>query len=400
NLVSNAAVTLSASGTANSFGTISGTTNAQGVFTTTLASTVAQTEAITATEGAVHETTSVTFNPGNPSAATSSLVASPVMPDGTTTLTVTVEDAQSNIVPNAPVTLSASGTANSFGAVSGSTNAQGVFTTTLASTVAQTETITATEGSVHETTTVTFPTTIIEAFGATSLVEVGNQYHFDNSSGAGPTLEYNGAPVVAGQFGSIAPIAAEQTATGYEVAWQYTGTNRYSIWNTDAKGNFVSGVGGLSGTSTALESLEASFHQDLNGDGVIGVVSTTIEAFGATSLVEVGNQYHFDNSSGAGPTLEYNGAPVVAGQFGSIAPIAAEQTATGYEVAWQYTGTNRYSIWNTDAKGNFVSGVGGLSGTSTALESLEASFHQDLNGDGVIGVVSTTIEAFGATSLV
>src|SRR6185312_2514923 len=282
NLVSNAAVTLSASGTANSFGTISGTTNAQGVFTTTLASTVAQTEAITATEGAVHETTSVTFNPGNPSAATSSLVASPVMPDGTTTLTVTIEDAQSNIVPNAPVTLSASGTANSFGAVSGSTNGQGVFTTTLASTVAQTETITATEGSVHETTTVTFPTTIIEAFGATSLVEVGNQYHFDNSSGAGPTLEYNGAPVVAGQFGSIAPIAAEQTATGYEVAWQYTGTNQYSIWNTDAKGNFVSGVGGLSGTSTALESLEASFHQDLNGDGVIG--QTTI-AVGTTSEI-------------------------------------------------------------------------------------------------------------------
>ena len=48
-------MTLSGSGTSNSFGTISGTTNANGVFTTTLASTLAQTETITATEGSVHE---------------------------------------------------------------------------------------------------------------------------------------------------------------------------------------------------------------------------------------------------------------------------------------------------------------------------------------------------------
>ena len=160
NLVPNAAVTLSGSGTANSFGTISGTTNANGVFTTTLASTLAQTETITATEGSVHESTSVTFNPGAPSATTSTLVASPgsVTADGvsTTTLTVTVEDAHGNLVPNAAVTLSGSGTANSFGTISGTTNANGVFTTTLASTLAQTETITATEGSVHESTSVTF----------------------------------------------------------------------------------------------------------------------------------------------------------------------------------------------------------------------------------------------------
>ena len=75
---------------------------------------MAQTETITATEGSVHETTSVTFNPGAPSATTSTLVASPgsVTADGvsTTTLTVTVEDAQGNLVPNAAVTLSGSGT--------------------------------------------------------------------------------------------------------------------------------------------------------------------------------------------------------------------------------------------------------------------------------------------------
>src|SRR6185437_14196039 len=144
------------------------------VFTTTLASTIAQTETITATEGSVHETTSVTFNPGAPSATTSTLVASPVLVTAngisTTTLTVTVEDAHGNFVPNAPVTLSGSGAGDVFGATSGTTNANGVFTTTLSSTTAQaSDTVTATEGSVHEATSVTFSSNIIEALGSTSL---------------------------------------------------------------------------------------------------------------------------------------------------------------------------------------------------------------------------------------
>ena len=50
-------------------------------------------------------------------------------------------------------------------------------------------------------------------------------------------------------------------------------------------------------------------------------------------------------------------------------------------------GTNQYKVWYTDSSGNMVSNVtGDVSGTSAALESLETSFHQDLNGDGTIGV--------------
>ena len=78
---------------------------------------------------------------------------------------------------------------------------------------------------------------------------------------------------------------------------------------------------------------------------------------------------------------------IVAGQFGAWAPIGAEQTASGYEVAWKMAGTDLYTVWNTDSNGNYVSDtIGAVSGTSAALESLETSFHQDLNGDGVIGL--------------
>src|ERR1700736_5031919 len=140
-------------------------------------------------------------------------------------------------------------------------------------------------------------TTTIEALGSTSLVEVGNNFYLNGiSGGSGPELKYAGAAVVAGEFGGWAPIGAEQTATGYEVAWKVAGADQYSVWNTDSDGNYIANaIGVVSGTSSTLKSLETSFHQDLNGDGVIGIptASTTlIESFGSTSLVEVGNNFY------------------------------------------------------------------------------------------------------------
>jgi Ca2+-binding RTX toxin-like protein len=74
-------------------------------------------------------------------------------------------------------------------------------------------------------------------------------------------------------------------------------------------------------------------------------------------------------------------------QFGPWVPVGAEQTASGYEVAWKVTGADQFQVWNTDNSGNFVSSSGVVSGTSTVLESFEFSFHQDLNSDGYIGLV-------------
>ena len=92
--------------------------------------------------------------------------------------------------------------------------------------------------------------------------------------------------------------------------------------------------------STALEALEPSFHQDLNGDGVIGIPSMTIEALGSTSLVQVGSNYYLDSiSSGTGPALKLSGVAFVAGQLGGWTPIGAEQISTGYEVALKYAGS-------------------------------------------------------------
>src|SRR5215831_886674 len=240
----------------------------------------------------------------------------------------------------------------------------------------------------------------IEAFGSTSLVADGGHYFLQPNSGSAVELSNGGSPVVAGQYGQWAPIAANQTASGYQVVWKLTGADQYLAWNTDSSGNCVSGaLDPTSGTSTALKTMEVSFQQDLNGDGLIGngdgstgapppSSSTVIEAFGSTSLVEDGSHYFLQPNGGSAVELSYGGAPVVAGQFGQWAPIAANQTASGYQVVWKLTGADQYLAWNTDSSGNCVSGaLDPTSGTSTALQSMEIGFNQDLNGDGYKGLV-------------
>jgi 20S proteasome alpha/beta subunit len=226
--------------------------------------------------------------------------------------------------------------------------------------------------------------------GSIHLSEVGNQYYLYNSAGSGPSLKYSGANVVAGQFGAMTPIGAGETASGYQVAWKVTGSDQYKIWTTDSSGNYISNTGFISGTSNAMEALETSFHQDLNGDGVIGFSTTTLETKGSIILTEVGSNFYLENS-GNHLSLKYAGAVVVAGQFGAWTPIGSEQTTTGYEVAWKLTGSDQYSVWSTDSSGNYTSLIiGPVSGNSIQLESVETSFHQDLNGDGTIGVPSSS----------
>src|SRR5258707_705699 len=142
-------------------------------------------------------------------------------------------------------------------------------------------------------------TTVIEAYGSTSLAEIGNNFYL-HTNGTGPELKYNGAAVVVGQFGGAwTPYGAEQTAGGYEVAWKNPGADQYTVWNTDSSGNCVSDtIGIVSGASTALESLETSFHQDLNGDGVVGYFASVLDGhLGGQTLT----------SSGAGQTALIGG---------------------------------------------------------------------------------------------
>jgi Tryptophan-rich Synechocystis species C-terminal domain/Subtilase family len=236
------------------------------------------------------------------------------------------------------------------------------------------------------------------AYGSTSLVEVGNNFFLYPAGGSsGPELTYQGTPESPGTApeGSWMPIGAVKMASGYDVAWELPGANEYTVSATDNNGNYVSNlIGVVPGNSTALEALEPTFNQDLNGDGVIGiptkVIQTDTGAYGSTSLVEVGNNFFLYPAGGSsGPELTYQGTPESPGTApeGSWMPIGAVKTASGYDVAWELPGANEYTVSATDNNGNYVSNlIGVVPGNSTALEALEPTFNQDLNGDGVIGI--------------
>jgi hypothetical protein len=141
NLIGGATVTLASTGSNNTFGSTSLTTGTNGATlgkaTTTYASTKAESKSITAqiTAGTATVTPAalvVTVNPGAPSAATSTVAASPGTVTGLangTLITVTVKDANGNVIGGRPVALSLVG--NNVGAILNQpspTNPSGVAT--------------------------------------------------------------------------------------------------------------------------------------------------------------------------------------------------------------------------------------------------------------------------------
>lgn len=250
--------------------------------------------------------------------------------------------------------------------------------------------------------------TVIEAAGTTTLSQVGSNFYL-STAGRSVLLKNGGTSVVAGQLGAWVPVGAETSSSGYLVAWKIPSTGQFAIWNTDSNGNFVTNyLNKVSGTDPALESSETLFHQDLNGDGVIGIpatagtspttiVGTTIEASGSTSLIAVDKNFLLASmAAGSGPTLKYGGAAVVPGQFGVWTPVAVEQTSTGYDVAWKISATGEFAVWTTDSNGNYTSNLlNKVSPTDPSLKAVETTFYQDLNGDGVINTSSTVLNISG-----
>ncbi|WP_369722495.1 NF038122 family metalloprotease [Bradyrhizobium sp. LLZ17] len=143
-------------------------------------------------------------------------------------------------------------------------------------------------------------------------------------------------------------------------------------------------------TSVDLKQLDVlGFHLAVNSP-------VTIESYGSTSLVQAGTNYFMNpTTGGAGPSLKYGGVSIVPGQFSPMVPIAAEQVGSGYDLAWKASGVDQYMVWSVDSNGNLVANLTGtISGSSYSLTSLEATFHQDLNGDGVISAPDREVTVY------
>ncbi len=239
----------------------------------------------------------------------------------------------------------------------------------------------------------------VESWGGVRLGLVGDTYVVVNRLNQGAILSYQGQVAHPGAFGDWRPVGATVTPTGYRVAWHAPEANRFVVWNTDREGRYQSGATGIVGPSDpTLQQLETGFEQDLNLDGQIGAGDQVIEARGGTSLRRVGDSYVL--GAGPGPTLQYQGVPVTPAGFGGWAPIGAEQTTDGYQVAWRATDRNLHVIWNTDTNGNYRDGATGfVAGNAAILQAAETRFDQDLNRDGLLGPGDRLIESSGTAVL-
>ncbi|HTI03668.1 MAG TPA: Ig-like domain-containing protein, partial [Gemmatimonadales bacterium] len=155
NLINGASVTVSASGSNNTFSPgASGTSNASGIFKTLLNSSTAQLKSINASAttglggGLISPPAAVTVDPdfsqliaNSTVGATSPITAS--SGSSTSSVTVTVQDQFLNPVSGRTVTLFVNGSGNSVTQPALTTNASGVATGSFSSTVAQGKTVTA-----------------------------------------------------------------------------------------------------------------------------------------------------------------------------------------------------------------------------------------------------------------
>jgi len=190
---------------------------------------------------------------------------------------------------------------------------------------------------------------------------------------------------------AIATYAFQDTGTGYFILNGVVKANNQEIDVTAGQLSQLSYQNAIGTDSLQVRVSDGTLWSAWQSFTVTGPVPTVIESFGSTSLVQVGSNYFLDPvGGGTGPELKYTGAIVVASQYAPWTPIGAEQVGSGYEVAWKNTVTGQFTVWATDSNGNYVSNpVPLVTATDTSLEAIETTFHQDLNGDGVIGVPSS-----------
>ena len=209
------------------------------------------------------------------------------------------------------------------------------------------------------------PPTVIQTNGTTSLVQIGGRFFFTIPP-AEPVLRTDlcrRCLFTAGAYGSW---TRDWRDPGH--GWlrrgvgRFAGAGQYTVWSIDSNGNYLSSIiAPVAGSSTALQSIESVFHQDLNGDGTIGspsVSPTVIQTNGATSLVQIGIDYFlYNTTSGTGPELTYAGVPFTVGAYGGWTAIGAIQVTGGYDVALKVAGASQYTVWSTDSNGNYLSAL-------------------------------------------
>jgi hypothetical protein len=131
-----------------------------------------------------------------------------------------------------------------------------------------------------------------------------------------------------------------------------------------------------------LVKYETSFEFDLDGDGVIGQPTLTIETNGDYDLVEAGGQYRIRDGAGVDVGYTYQGVAVGSDTFARLTAIQAEEKAGGgFQVLWEHAKKGTYVVSELDQSGEWQAST---VINQDELVKFEITFEVDLNGDGQI----------------
>lgn len=354
NPISGLAVVIAATGDGNTITQPASVTNANGVATGRVLSTVAQTKTITATvnDQALVQSAVVTFTPAAVSGTASTVTIAPttIAADGSNaTITVTVRDRFANAISGASVMLAASGTGNALTQPASVTDANGVATGSISATMVGTKLISATVGALALADTVSLTVTPGSISAAQSSVSIDPTVLTAGAESATITVtarDGNGN-LVPGATVVLAATGSGNTLTQPALVTGANGVATGSIASTGAGTKTISAtVGGVLVTQTVsltvtpaaisetTSTLTASTSTVTAGTGSSTITVTARDAFGNA----VAGATVVLSATGTGNTLTQpasvtNALGVATGSFASSTSEAKTISATAGGVA-------------------------------------------------------------------
>jgi len=263
NLLSGKTVTLTKGSSNSVISPSSQVTNASGVATFAVTNTKAEQSTYTASVAAdavtITQTASVTFQPGPVSAGQSTVTASPTTltanNTSSSTITVTLKDANNNLITGQDVTLSQGSGSSTISPTLSTTNASGVATFTVRNTKAEAVTYTASANGVSltSTPTVTFQAGAVNASTSAITASKANVIanNTDNATITVTLRDINNNPV-GSQAVTIAQGSGSSTITATQGTTNASGVATFTVKSTKAETvTYSASAGGTTTASTA-----------------------------------------------------------------------------------------------------------------------------------------------------
>jgi ELWxxDGT repeat protein len=191
------------------------------------------------------------------------------------------------------------------------------------------------------------------------------------------------------------PLAAATAQGVNRLLWRYGPTGDLATWTFDSTWNPSSGTSPVSPTSPDSYGYEYWFDLDVNGDGIIGLINSTVATVGSVSLLRShdGNRVSVAVNGSNPIELSWGGIPLSAPdpRLPGWTALAAASLNTGNTVLWRHGPTGLLTTWNCDDAWNPITGGAFVSGDAADADDLETSFEIDINHDGSIGADLTAI---------